>query len=109
VFSTIYASKLGRALVGSALPQHAVDAAKESVGGAEGLAHRAGVSSGPRAEDTLHAAINDSFVSGWHAGLWVCCGVVVLGALFAWRWLPARTAEGRLDVAVVEQTDVLAA
>jgi EmrB/QacA subfamily drug resistance transporter len=89
VFSSIYASKIGTALAGSPVPQQAIDIAKESVGGAEVVAQRAGQQGGPQAESFVHTAINNSFVGGWHAGSWVCFGVVLVGALVAWRWLPA--------------------
>ncbi len=89
VFSSIYASKIGAALAGSPVPQQAIDIAKESVGGAEVVAQQAGQQGGPQAESLVHTAINNSFVDGWHAGSWVCFGVVLVGALVAWKWLPA--------------------
>ena len=92
VFSSIYASKLGHALAGTPVPQQAIDIAKESVGGAEVVAHQAGAQAGPQAEGLIHTAVNNSFVSGWQAGSWVCFAVVVLGAVVAWKWLPARGA-----------------
>ena len=91
VFSSIYASKIGAALAGSPVPQQAIDIAKESVGGAEVVADQAGQQAGPQAEALVHTAINNSFVDGWHAGSWVCFAVVLLGALVAWRYLPARS------------------
>ena len=80
VFSSIYASKIGAALAGSPVPQQAIDIAKESVGGAEVVARQAGEQGGPQAETLVHTAINNSFVDGWHAGSWVCFGVVLVGA-----------------------------
>ncbi len=91
VFSSIYASKLGHALAGSPVPQQAIDIAKESVGGAEVVAHQAGQQAGPQAEGLIHTAVNNAFVDGWHAGSWVCFGVVLVGAVVAWKWLPARS------------------
>jgi DHA2 family multidrug resistance protein-like MFS transporter len=99
VFSSIYASKLGHALVGTPVPAQAIDVAKESVGGAEVVAHQAGVQAGPQAEGLIHTAVNNSFVSGWHAGSWVCFGVVLVGALIAWRWLPARDESATVEPA----------
>lgn len=90
VFSSIYAGRLGTALAGSAVPQDAVDIAKESVGGAEAVARRAGTQSGPQAQSFISDAVDHSFIAGWHAGSWVCFAVVLVGAAVAWRWLPAR-------------------
>jgi hypothetical protein len=89
VFSSIYASRLGHALAGSPVPPQAIDVAKSSVGGAEVVAHQAGVQAGAQAESLVHSAVDQSFVDGWHAGSWVCFGVVLVGALVAWRWLPS--------------------
>jgi EmrB/QacA subfamily drug resistance transporter len=109
VFSSIYASKLGHALAGAPVPQQAIDIAKESVGGAEVVAHQAGVQAGPQAEGLIHTAVNNSFVSGWHAGSWVCFGVVLLGALIAWRWLPARGEHAATEAADLEERELIAA
>jgi EmrB/QacA subfamily drug resistance transporter len=89
VFSSIYAARLGTKLAGSPVPQQAVDVAKDSVGGAEVVAHQAGAQAGPQAQQLIQDAVNRSFVDGWHAASWVCFAVVLVGALIAWRWLPA--------------------
>jgi EmrB/QacA subfamily drug resistance transporter len=89
VFSSIYAARLGTKLAGSPVPQQAVDVAKDSVGGAEAVAHQAGLQAGPQAQHLIQDAVNRSFVDGWHVASWVCFAVVLVGALVAWRWLPA--------------------
>ena len=43
---------------------------------------------GPQAQALVSDAVDHAFVAGWHAGSWVSCGVVLLGALVAWRFLP---------------------
>jgi EmrB/QacA subfamily drug resistance transporter len=90
VFSSIYAGRIGDALAGSAIPQQAIDTAKESVGAAEAVAQQAGAQAGPQAQAALTDVVNQSFVDGWHAASLVCMAVVLLGAAVAWRWLPAR-------------------
>ena len=105
VFSSIYASKIGSALAGSPVPQQAIDIAKESVGGAEVVAHQAGQQAGPQAESLVHTAINNSFVDGWHAGSWVCFGVVLVGALVAWKWLPARSGQDPVALTLSDPVD----
>ena len=89
VFSSIYASRVGDALLGSPVPQEAIDIAKESVGAAEVVAQQAGAQAGPQAQAALTDVVNQSFVAGWHAASWVCMAVVLLGAAVAWRWLPS--------------------
>lgn len=98
VFSSIYSSRLGDALAGTPVPPEAVDIAKESVGAAKVVAEQAGVQAGPDAAAFINDAVNSSFIDGWKIGSWVSVGVVLLGALVAWRFLPARAAETRPDV-----------
>ncbi len=90
VFSSVYASRLGEALAGSPVPAEAVAVARESVGAATEVARQAGTTAGPEAQAFVTDAVNGAFVDGWHIGSWVSCAVVLLGALIAWRWLPAR-------------------
>jgi DHA2 family multidrug resistance protein-like MFS transporter len=92
VFSSIYAGRIGNALAGSPVPQDAIDIAAESVGAAEIVAQQAGAQAGPQAESFISTAVDHSFIAGWHAGSWVCFGVVLVGAAVAWKWLPARSA-----------------
>jgi EmrB/QacA subfamily drug resistance transporter len=90
VFSSIYGSRLGHALTGAPVPPQAIEIARESVGGAEVVARQAGQQAGPQGEALIRTAVNHSFIDGWRAGSLVCVAVVLLGALVAWRWLPAR-------------------
>jgi EmrB/QacA subfamily drug resistance transporter len=92
VFSSIYASELGAALGGTPLPADALAIAEESVGAAHQVALQAGAAAGPQAQDAVGAAVDHAFIAGWHAGSWVSFGVVMVGALVAWRFLPARAA-----------------
>src|SRR5262249_54693368 len=91
-------SRIGTALAGSPVPQQAIDVAKESVGGAEVVAQQAGQQAGPQAESMIHTAINKSFGDGWHAGSWVCFGVLLLGALVARKVLAARSGQDPVAV-----------
>ena len=75
------------------MPDEAVAIAQESVGAATEVAHQAGETAGPEAQGFVTDAVNSAFVDGWHAGSWVSCAVVVLGAVVAWRFLPARAEE----------------
>jgi hypothetical protein len=97
VFSSVYASRLGTNLAGTAVPDDALAVAQDSVGAAKEVARQAGAAVGPDAEVFVNRAINDAFIDGWHAGSWVSVAVVLLGALIAWRFLPARAAQPALE------------
>jgi EmrB/QacA subfamily drug resistance transporter len=92
VFSSVYASRLGTNLAGTPVPDEALAAAQDSVGAAQEVARQAGTTVGPDAEALVNRAVNDAFIDGWHAGSWVSVAVVLVGALLAWRFLPARAA-----------------
>jgi hypothetical protein len=92
LFSSIYGSRLGDALSGTAIPENALGLAKESVGAAKEVARQAGATAGPDAGAFVDHAVNRAFIDGWHAGSWVSVVVVLLGAVIAWRFLPARAA-----------------
>ncbi|CAN5835917.1 MFS transporter [soil metagenome] len=98
VFSSIYASRLGDALAGSPVPADALAIAEESVGAAQVVAERAGEQVGPDAQSLITDAINAAFIDGWRIGSWVSVGVVLVGAVLAWRFLPARADEVQIEV-----------
>jgi len=97
VFSSIYASRLGHALAGTPVPPEAVEIAKESVGAAHVVAERAAEQAGPEAGELITNAINHAFLDGWRVGSWVSVGVVLVGALLALRFLPARAEAPAID------------
>jgi len=105
VFSSVYGSRLGDALAGTPMPAEAVTIAQESVGAAEQVAQQAGATAGPQAQTFITHAVDTSFVSGWQVGSWVSFGVVLLGALVAWRWLPARASTPVAATDVADETD----
>jgi EmrB/QacA subfamily drug resistance transporter len=81
-----YVSNLGDAA--SQLPQPAADAANSSLAGALTVAHHAPAAVG----HPLALAAQDAFVRAADRGVLVAAAVAVVGALFAWRALPARAA-----------------
>lgn len=93
VFSSLYSSRLGSLLAGSPVPQRAIEIARESVGAANEIANQAGTQYGVQAEALVRDAIDTSFVDGWRAGSWVSFGVVLAGAVLAYRFLPAAAAD----------------
>jgi EmrB/QacA subfamily drug resistance transporter len=92
VFSSIYGARLTDALAGTPMPDDALAIARESVGAAKEVAAQTGATAGPEAGAFVDNAVNRAFVDGWHVGSWVSAAVVLLGALLAWRFLPARAA-----------------
>jgi hypothetical protein len=90
VFSSVYAARLVDALVGSPVPPDAIEVAQDSVGAAVQVAVQAGEVAGPEAGAFVQDAVASSFVEGFHAGSWVSAGVVAVGSVIAWRFLPSR-------------------
>jgi EmrB/QacA subfamily drug resistance transporter len=81
-----YVSNLGGAA--AHLPQPAADAANSSLAGALTAAHHAPAAVG----HPLALAAQDAFVRAADKGVTVAAIVAVVGAVFAWRALPARAA-----------------
>ncbi len=102
LFASIYAARLGELLAGSAVPAEALATAKQSVGAGAAVAEVVGEQFGPEAQQLVQGAVSESFMQGFHAGSWVSAGVVAVGAVLAWRFLPRR-AEGHV-VADVSST-----
>jgi EmrB/QacA subfamily drug resistance transporter len=90
VFSSVYAVRLADALVGSPVPPDAIAMAQDSVGAAVQVAVQAGEVAGPEAGAFVQDAVASSFVEGFHAGSWVSAGVVAVGSVVAFRFLPSR-------------------
>jgi EmrB/QacA subfamily drug resistance transporter len=93
LFASVYSSRLGDLLSGSALPAEAQAIAGESVGAAVRVARQAGEQAGPQAGQAVKAAVDTAFIDGFGAGSWVAAAVVFVGSLIALRWLPSRAAE----------------
>ncbi len=110
VLASVYSSHLTDAAAGR-LPQPALDAATSSVGAALAVAQRVG----PAAEPLVSAA-RQAFVDGMVIGSRLTAVVAVLGALVAWKWLPARAADAESEeiesletVEINEVVEVIAA
>jgi Na+/melibiose symporter-like transporter len=76
----------------SALPGPARDAAADSVGAAAAVASQVGGAGG-----VVLDAAREAFVYAMARASWVAAAVGLLGALIAWRWLPARAAHAAPD------------
>lgn len=92
LFASVYSSRLGELLTGSAVPAEAIAVAQESVGAGAEVARIAGDTAGPQAGAFVRDSVDTAFIDGFRAGSWVAAGVVAVGALAAWFWLPSRAA-----------------
>jgi EmrB/QacA subfamily drug resistance transporter len=86
VLASTYGSKVGDAVAGQQLPAGAASDAKNSLGFALQTASQIG---GP-AGNALASTARTAFVDGMHQGYLVGAAVLILGAIAALIWLPAR-------------------
>ena len=86
VLASTYGSKVGDAVNGQRLPSGVANDAKNSLGFALQTASRIG---GP-AGNALASTARTAFVDGMHQGYLVGAAVLILGAIAAAIWLPAR-------------------
>jgi hypothetical protein len=92
VMSSFYGPRLLDRLP-TAMPAGARDAASDSIGAAASVAEQAG-SAGAVVLDTAR----DVFVYAMARASWVAAAVGVVGALIAWRWLPAHAVHDAHEV-----------
>lgn len=88
VLSSLYGDRLVER-AGTTVPPSAVEAAQDSAGSALAVAEQLGGEPG----SALAAAARDAFIHGFTRASLVAAAFAVLGALVAWRWLPARAVE----------------
>jgi EmrB/QacA subfamily drug resistance transporter len=100
VVSSVYGSKVGDFLAGTSAPASAVDAAKNSLGGAFGVAQELARQPVPNAKEmaaALTETANTAFVDAFHWGTIVGAAVLVVAAAVVLRWLPARASSADVD------------
>ncbi|MEP6625779.1 MAG: MFS transporter [Acidimicrobiia bacterium] len=93
VVSSVYGSKIGDFFVGKPAPKAAVDAAKNSLGGAFAVSKQLAKQPIPNAKGISAALVdtaNHAFVEAFRWGSRVGAVVLVLGVLIVLKWLPAR-------------------
>jgi EmrB/QacA subfamily drug resistance transporter len=91
VFSSLYGPRLVERLSGLPIPDAALEAARDSVQGAAIIAERAPA----QGRELILDATRQSFLDGLSAGVRVAAVATALGALAAWRFLPARAVPDR--------------
>jgi MFS transporter, DHA2 family, multidrug resistance protein len=100
ILGSILASSYSSAMapVVANLPAEAAGVAGDSIGGAAAVASQAG-----EAGAALMDAASAAFIGGMESAVWVAAGVVLLGAIITFRWLPARGRDH--EEAAVTDTD----
>jgi EmrB/QacA subfamily drug resistance transporter len=101
MLSSVYAGRVADALAGTPLPSQAVDAATGSLGGALAVANGIGGSTGA----ALAATARSAFTDGMARGVLVGAATVLLGAVVAWKALPARATAHATEHDVAELPD----
>ena len=93
VYASIYGSHVVDRLDGIGAPGDVVETAKHSIGAALAIA--------ARAPDALGKAFGDAargaFIDGFHAGLYVGAGALLVGLVAVLLWLPARARAEDVD------------
>jgi predicted MFS family arabinose efflux permease len=90
VFASLYGPKLGELIAPFNLDSEIAALAKESAGAGFMVAERAPT---PEAAEALRQVVSQAFMHGFHTACFTGAGVALAGALFAWKYLPARRAE----------------
>jgi EmrB/QacA subfamily drug resistance transporter len=88
VFASLYGPRLGELIKDFGMPAEAVELAKESAGAGFAVAQMA---PNQEAIDALRGAVSDAFMHGFRTSCFVAAGAAFVGALFALRFLPARS------------------
>jgi EmrB/QacA subfamily drug resistance transporter len=91
VMSSVFSDRVEESFAGANLPAGAIDVARDGLGQAVGVARSAGLSASQVAE-LVHDA-KEAFVTGLHRGVLVAAGAAALGAVIAFRYLPAEGAD----------------
>jgi len=91
--ASIYSAKIVDGLAGTPVPAQAVDAAKDSVIAALGVAERATDQAGPAAGDLIRHVASNAYIDGFVLSSRVMALVALAGAIIAYLWLPARAEE----------------
>ena len=89
VVSSVYASRIADASRDAGLTGEAASRAEESLGGAQKIGATLGESGG-----SFIGSANQAFVDALSVGLRISAAIIVVTAVMAWKFLPARAAAG---------------
>jgi EmrB/QacA subfamily drug resistance transporter len=91
VMASVYGNRVADTFSSAGLPQTAVDQAEDGLGQALAIAGDPRLPADVGAQ--LAQAAKDAFVAGMHRGVLVGAVAVAIGAIVAFKWLPARAPE----------------
>lgn len=96
VFNSVYRGHITDGFAGSPMPADAVEAIRQSLGGAMLVLDRVEQVAGRTAQMAARVPVVGAFERGFHASAWVACGGALLGAVLT-AWL--MSGAGRTRVA----------
>ena len=102
IVSSVYGSKVGEFFAGKPVPKAAVDAAKNSLGGAIAVSKNPGAK---QFANGLVTTANQAFVEAFRWGTRVGAVVLALGVIIVLRWLPARADQAHIDAQTKDHAD----
>ena len=108
IVSSVYGSKVGDFFAGKQAPKAAVDAAKNSLGGAIGVSKSLAGQPIPNAKQLAAGLVdtaNQAFVEAFRWGTRVGAVVLALGVIIVLRWLPARADQAHIDAQTKDHAD----
>ena len=103
LFAAAYRSSIDAHAASLGLSGGVIDRARESVGAALGAAHAVGGAAGR----AFTAIVNNSFVHGMRVGLGASVVICMIGAVLAFRYLPARGHEHHLNATEYLPVDIV--
>lgn len=106
VVSSVYGSKIGEFFVGKPAPDAAVEAAKNSLGGAIAVSRELATQPVPNAKQLSASLVdlaNQAFVEAFRWGSRVGAIVLGIGVVIVLRWLPARASDANIAAQVDAQ------
>ena len=108
IVSSVYGSKVGDFFAGKPAPRAAVDAAKNSLGGAIAVSKNLAGQPIPNAKQLAAGLVNtanQAFVEAFRWGTRVGAVVLALGVIIVLRWLPARADQAHIDAQTKDHAD----
>ncbi len=109
IVSSVYGSKVGDFFAGKPAPKAAVDAAKNSLGGAIAVSKNLAGQPIPNAKQLAAGLVdtaNHAFVEAFRWGTRVGAVVLALGVIIVLRWLPARANQAHIDAQTKDHADL---
>src|SRR5690606_22937766 len=98
--ASYFGSRIAETFGAAGVPDEGVEVAEKGLGQALEVASRAPASLGAQLAD----AAKEAFVGGMHRGAVVAAVAVAIGAVVAYKWLPARAPFPEVELAPESET-----